>query len=46
MVLDWGLNLGRPALEASALPLDYQTPGYILTKTLTQNFTHTLQMRY
>ena len=44
MVLDWGLNLGRPALEASALPLD--TPGYILTKTLTQNFTHTLQLRY
>ena len=27
-VLDWGLNPGPPALDASTLPLDYRGGGY------------------
>ena len=28
MVLDWGMNLGPPALEASTLPLGYRGGGF------------------
>ena len=27
VVLDWGLNLGHPTLEASTLPLGYREGG-------------------
>ena len=27
-VLDWGLNPGRPALDASTLPLGYRGGGF------------------
>ena len=34
MVLDWGLNPGPPALEASTIPLGYRGGGEVQLKTV------------
>ena len=40
MVLDWGLNPGPPALEASTLPLGYRGGGSMILQYVPCNCFH------
>ena len=44
-VLDWGLNLGPPALDASTIPLGYRGGGGGILYSIGQNYWYKLDVK-